>query len=528
MAIVETPGDASQEAACPPDPSDVRFLSRLTVVLLIVGLIWRIGRYLLREPFWGDEMLLAYNFVDLNYLELTRRLDHCQIAPLLFLWGERTALLLLGTGELSLRLLPFLGGCIGLILAYYLTGLMLQPRARAFALGLLAVSSWPVTMSVLLKPYALDFCLSLALLVPAVAWLREPRLLWLILLTCLVPLALLSSYPVVFVAGGISFVLFLDLRGKGRSTWFWFVAYNLVVLASFGLGYRIGVAHLNTSYAGGGNTGAEMQRYWDNGFPPLDLSFPLWFVRIHLGEIMGYPVGSGFMTGALTFLLCLVGLWAWWKQGERTWLLLVLAPFVLHLFAAAIRRYPYGPAARLTQHLAPLICILAGVGLAWLVETFGRSRQRVFRLTVVLGVLMGIMGVGGLVRDVVKPAGHIHPHWARQIMPLVEAHLAPDDPVVVCGPIMSVGMFGWYWRQFPGEVSWDYTTTSFTKNHPANQLWGFVYGDQVELAIWRLGTELSWRDPAWRLAGRIPFSRPARGKDPPESCTLLRFVRERK
>src|SRR5258708_7354239 len=112
----ETVNQATAPAAWQADKA--RSLRWLALGLLALGLLWRSLRYLLRFPLWGDETMLALNFLRLDYLGLTHHLQHCQVAPILFLWGELTACHWFGTTELSLRLLPFLAGVCGLLLFY--------------------------------------------------------------------------------------------------------------------------------------------------------------------------------------------------------------------------------------------------------------------------------------------------------------------------------------------------------------------------------------------------------------------------
>jgi hypothetical protein len=52
------------------------------------------------------------------------------------------------------------------------------------------------------KPYASDLFFSLVLLTPAMVWLRDPsRLRPFVFLVAAVPVALIGSYPALFVAG---------------------------------------------------------------------------------------------------------------------------------------------------------------------------------------------------------------------------------------------------------------------------------------------------------------------------------------
>src|SRR6516162_3567749 len=138
-------------------------LRRLTLALLAIGILWRLLRYLLRFPIWEDEAFLCLNFLELDYLGLTRELRNCQVAPLLFLWGELTSLHLLGPSEWSL--------CLFWRLAHR----TLPPLARTLAVGLLAVAIWPVSMGAFTKPYALDLFMSLLLLLPAVHCLQQAQ-----------------------------------------------------------------------------------------------------------------------------------------------------------------------------------------------------------------------------------------------------------------------------------------------------------------------------------------------------------------
>src|SRR4029453_14983473 len=64
---------------------------RWTLVLLAAGVAWRLVRYGLGFPLWGDEAALLLNVVERHgYAELLRPLAHEQVAPLGFLAAEYT------------------------------------------------------------------------------------------------------------------------------------------------------------------------------------------------------------------------------------------------------------------------------------------------------------------------------------------------------------------------------------------------------------------------------------------------------
>jgi uncharacterized membrane protein len=182
----------------------------------------------------------------------------------LFLWAELVATRLLGMSELAMRLPPLLAGLAALGLFWRLAWSTVPPLAALFAVGLLAVARWPVAMSANIKPYSFDLLMALILVIPAVEWLRRPQQLrWLVVLALAMPVALLGSYPAVFIAGGVSLAL---LPTAWRSSWAGrglFIACNVLAAAAFVVSYAI---------VGEAQKGPELLVYWADAFPP----WPLW------------------------------------------------------------------------------------------------------------------------------------------------------------------------------------------------------------------------------------------------------------
>ena len=162
-----------------------------------------------------------------------------------------------------------------------------------------------------------------------------------------------------------------------------------------------------------------------------------WFLSTHTGRTFGYPLGAANGGSLLTVVLFVVGIKGLLELRRRTVLAMLLLPFVLMLGAAVLQRYPYGGSGRISQHLAPAICLLAGLGLARLLA-FGSSPRPRRRLAYALGFLIvfGLcaavsgLGIGQVDRSVARVVwikGHIeHPalargddlrrtlHWCRQ------------------------------------------------------------------------------------------------------------------
>ena len=100
-------------------------------------------------------------------------------------------------------------------------------------------------------------------------------------------------------------------------------------------------------------------------------------------------------------------------------MLACLAPFAMGLMAASIRRYPYGgpvphgSPARVTQYLAPSICLLAGIGAASILALCHDQRRRLQGVLAILVALV-LVGIIPLAVDVFHPYRAIHAHRARE------------------------------------------------------------------------------------------------------------------
>src|SRR5437773_2075281 len=116
MAIAEL---APKDTAV-PGPSErtpitwLPTLRRWTIVFVLLGVGWRLLRYFLQFPIWGDEAYLCLNFADQTYLGFVGGLKHAVVAPLFFLWGELAVYQCFGGSELAVRLLPVLAGLAAL------------------------------------------------------------------------------------------------------------------------------------------------------------------------------------------------------------------------------------------------------------------------------------------------------------------------------------------------------------------------------------------------------------------------------
>lgn len=485
-------------------------LSCLTLVLLAVGVLWRLTRYLLRFPVWGDEAMLLLNYLDRDYLDLVGEVQNGQVAPLLFHWAEMVVIRWLGPSEWAVRLVPFLAGLGSLLLFVHLARLVAGPLARTFAAGVLAVAIWPVSMGALAKPYATDLFCALLLLVPAAHWLRRPeRLGWLVLLALLAPFCVLASYPMVFVAGAVGLALLpAAWRHPRPAARLLCAMYGLLLVGGFLACYRLVVSGHMSSAVNGGSTLTGMQVYWAEGFPPTDpLRFLAWMVWAHTGQMLAYPVGDRCPGSLATSLLCAVGVWAAWRQRRRSLLLLLGGPFALGFVAAVLHRYPYGTACRLSQHLAPAVCLLAGLGAAALLASLPERLRWRWTLAAV-GALV-LLGIGGLTRDLVHPYRDSDSRWARTLTQDLFRKAGADGAVLAVNyPEPMTAVLQWNLRTKGDRVAWAGARGRSEIAEQSDRLWVVCVGDprratgvvERHLAI----NGRSWALQSWETATTVP------------------------
>lgn len=403
----------------------------LLTVLIVAGVAWRLWRYLLQFPLWPDEAFVTLNLLDQTYAGLAEPLRFIQVAPYFFLCTELAAFRWLGGSELSLHLAALLAGVAGLLLFVRLARQLLDPDSAALASGILAVSYFCVQYSAEVKPYSLDLCMAVGYLLVGLAWLRAPeRWRWPAMFAAFTPLALGFSYPSVFVGGGVAFTLAcVWLR---RPTWrggLQLACAGAALVASFGLLYAlVGVKQFQSA-------GAEQNPYWSEWFFPWKepLAWPRWLWDTHAGALMAYPLGQRDGQSAFTLLLFLVGVGAMARRRRFAALALLLAPFGLTLLASALGRYPYGGNARVAQHLAPSIILLAGLGGVSLLQRLCAAAATRRRLATAACGLLLLIALGGMARDAWMPAKSANDLLARHLPLRMKEWAGPQAPLALLG-----------------------------------------------------------------------------------------------
>jgi hypothetical protein len=244
----------------------------------------------------------------------------------------------------------------------------------------------------------------------------------------------------------------------------------------------------------------ELVAYWAQDFPDFSgLAAFLWWLGAAIYRYLGYFFGRWGMYWGLPLLAA--GIMALRKQGASRGALYLGGPLLLALGAAALHRYPfmahYG-GNRLMLFSAPLLYLVAGVGLMSILTWLWQKRQRVAAL-VLTGLILLALNPAELIRE------NLYPRYNREeIQPLVDymqSRLQPRDLVYVY--YFAIPPFKYYFRGPEKRVCWgksceerDLAVPAAGTGHP-RRLWLIAshittLAEVQEFAAELLGTE--WRE----------------------------------
>jgi hypothetical protein len=303
-------------------------------------------------PLWVDEEMLALNLRDRSIAGLPGTLWLGQSAPLGWLIMQRVVLLILGTGELSLRLVPFAYGLAFVATAVWMGWRWMSPMAAALFVLLCGLGEWLSFFRFELKHYSADAFW--ALLLPALAaWAleedaaRPPRWRW-VRWWAIAALGQWFSNGAVLVTPACALVLFgVILRRHGLKAAARFCAWGLLWLASFGAHYELALRHAHES--------RYLRTYWAMAVPPPSTDALSWIVD-RIEPLAANPGGTSL---AITLWLCVV---CGFACTRRFTLAALFATVPLSAFAlAALRLVPLHE--RLTLWVVPALYL--GVALAF-------------------------------------------------------------------------------------------------------------------------------------------------------------------
>jgi hypothetical protein len=338
--------------------------------LVVLGAALRIYSWIGNPSLWIDEAALARNIIDRGFHGLLAPLDAQQVAAPGFLWLEKLAITLFGTGERALRLVPLLASLASLPLFALIARRLLRPIAATFALSLFATATPLLFYASETKQYSLDVAIALALFLLAIRARGGgsdvgargdrhgplgSRLTGLAVLGTIAPW---FSQPSVFALGGVGLYLAIPFfRARGAAERRATLRRLLPLFALWAIGGGASIARSIMQMDP--TTRAALDNYWSHGFMPLGSGI------VASATWLGGTTHDVFawlfppIAATITVALFVLGIAALIRRADGSASLL-LAPLAFMLLASVLRLYPVS--YRLLLFTAPSLLIAVGAG----------------------------------------------------------------------------------------------------------------------------------------------------------------------
>ncbi|MGK0364195.1 MAG: 4-amino-4-deoxy-L-arabinose transferase-like glycosyltransferase [Saprospiraceae bacterium] len=333
-------------------------LQRLISYLLLgFAVFMRLLTYYRNRSLFYDEINLARNYAEKDYIQLLGHLDYNQHAPPFFNWMVKFSTSIFGMNEYALRLFPFAAGVTSIFLFYKIAKKFLSDFSLWFALILFGFSSYLLEYGTEVKQYSTDVfwtCLLIyaALKIPfnnfksGVFWAIGGAItIW-------------FSMPSVFILAGIGFHFAFRIYTKNSSSFFsnikGLVAIIGLWLVSFALLYQVNLQH---------SLGSNQLESFHNQF------FLKFGNLTQTGNVLIGVIRSivGHTTVPIVFAIsCLfVGCFRLF-QKDKMYLILFTTPPLFCFFASFLQQYSL--IVRLIVFMFPIFILLMSIGLSTLYE----------------------------------------------------------------------------------------------------------------------------------------------------------------
>ncbi|HEX2970705.1 MAG TPA: hypothetical protein VHP11_00130 [Tepidisphaeraceae bacterium] len=395
-----------------------RFRAAIFLVVLL-GIACRVGLFLSRQSFWGDEAYLLLNLRHYSLWRiLTGRLDYVsstQAAPPLFLLILKYVMQYLGSSEYSMRLLPLVCSSLALPL-YAILALRLLPPAVAFwPVAFLAFTDVLVVQAATLKQYSGDALVVVLLLLIAFPRGFSSPSRRLLSVALVASVTLWFSHPTIFLFAAVSLALLPHFIRGPVANRLRYCLLNLPVALSFFALYFFSIRAQRDPF---------LDAYWSECF--IDFAQPLRIPRFiveNTWELFTYPVRP---LGGLLLIPAAFGIVSLHRSRKNELLTALLAPIVLVFLAGATHQYPY-TAGRITIFLIPCEFLLAAFGIPAMRRILPQPFHHAPWILPagILILMLSLLPSRSVFRD---HSGHL-----RSAVEHLVAHRQPTEPIYILG-----------------------------------------------------------------------------------------------
>lgn len=374
--------------------------------LSALGIALRLEQYFFDRSLWLDESLMVLNLLHRSFAQLAKPLDYQLVAPLAWLFAEKSCSLLWGPSELSFRIVAIAGGCAAMVLVALLAHRLLAPRAAVIAVALFALSPPLIYYSSELKPYGSDPA-ACGLLWLLGFWALRGRLTPVKGIALAVAGAFLFwfSHPLLFVAGAFGMaVLVASFMDRNWRRLAGFIPVFLAWAASFGLDYWLTLR------------ASSHNRALPHAYPFFTSPFRFPTIDTAIQSIFTLQQNPVTLLLGVALFAAVIGGIYFWRKDRAACCFLVLPLF---LALAASNRHLYPLPGRFYLFFTPALFVLAGAGAEELIVRTG-SRPITVALLVLL-FFQPLMSTEEIVRH------HMPGEELRPVLQYVQRHQQPGD-----------------------------------------------------------------------------------------------------
>lgn len=328
--------------------------SGLPWLLIALGVALRCVQYLHNRSLFLDEVLVASNIAEKSFGELLRPLLFDQRAPAGFLWGVKSACLVFGQSDLTLRLLPLLAGIVSLLVFYEVAKRYLSRGAVLLAVALYALSASLIFYASDLKQYSTEVLVCLVILWTFSRWDAGPLSVGRIIGMGLVgAVGVWFSFTAVFVLVGIAACVGVSILLERRWSALW-------RFALVGCIWAIGFGALHVLQLRFFDPNPAWKVFWYDHFMPSPLRFyeGSQFLAVKAQYLVAGLVGLGF--SGIGLVAVFFGAKSLFAVDPRR-LALLVSPVVVTLVASVWEVYPFQ--GRVILFLAPIPLLLMAEGI---------------------------------------------------------------------------------------------------------------------------------------------------------------------
>ncbi len=324
-------------------------------LVVLLGIILRIAQFLYNRSLTEGEAPLAMNIIERSFGDLFRTLDYNQAAPIGFLFLQKLFSLLLGTGEMALRMLPLITGIMAIYIFYRLAHQTIDEIAVVFAMILFAVCDHLIYFTSEIKPYSSDVTIALIITILGYSLVKsKPSLKSLLIFSIITAVSLWFSFAALFIWLGFAVIIFYQSTKKQIA---WYVLLISVALpAASLLTYNlISLRHIANQ--------ESLTGVWQAAFmplPPRSFADIKWFALVFL-RMFKFPLGFSIYELTLAFLCFLTGIIIY-IRGKKIILVMFLLPILITMLASGLKLYPFE--GRLLLFLTPALFIIISQGLS--------------------------------------------------------------------------------------------------------------------------------------------------------------------